>query len=676
VGNAILEIVVFFDGIKLFLLPYEHQSVFNKGFVSQIDFETIYPLVAPKILENEEIEVVFRSSYAFDKASLQAYLSDLKNVIKESQQVLPMLINSSSHTVCLWYDKLTEKWAYVDTNDFARYPDNGSYTRELNDDELASSLLESFSSNSYTAFSIEIIEKKRNENRNIRNKLQQISPSPAEQAVRYDSHNAGLFYIACGNGDLGIVKELLKCSKGNSRSPLVDINHPLNGDFFTPLLVACQNGHIDVVKILLEHGVDINKASITQDTPLTMACDCGRQDITRLLLEHIPVLSNKEGQRLFEIVCRKGYPDLLRELLDNSKVNSDMIDSNQLLLTACKNGHVHILNELLTNSKVRIKDINKNQLLLVACENGHVDILKELLNNQQANVDLVYANQLVRAACKQGHLNVLNYILTNLPLNIPNLDVKELLFIACSNGCASIVKEILINPKFDIEKMEGNKLLDEACHKGHLDVVKELLTNPKINIYRDPDEEDTSLYIACEQKHARIVKELLKNSEVKVNNTNGLGQSLLYIACSAWSDSNIESVEALLNNKVHPIDIDQPNIVDETPLMVACSKQSMNIVKQLLEHNADILCKRGDGKTALDLAVLHYNEGIIDALLMDVLKRKLSINHTLAEEGTLSKIEKKVSIMNSCSYRETMNNSRSSREIDELGHRGDLAPFQ
>eukprot|EP00740_Mantoniella_antarctica_P021007 CAMPEP_0198679328 /NCGR_PEP_ID=MMETSP1468-20131203/2517_1 /TAXON_ID=1461545 /ORGANISM="Mantoniella sp, Strain CCMP1436" /LENGTH=69 /DNA_ID=CAMNT_0044417869 /DNA_START=14 /DNA_END=220 /DNA_ORIENTATION=+ len=53
----------------------------------------------------------------------------------------------------------------------------------------------------------------------------------------------------------------------------------------TPLQMATQNGHLTVVKVLLEAGADANKALNDGFTPLQVAAQCGHPAVVKVLLE-------------------------------------------------------------------------------------------------------------------------------------------------------------------------------------------------------------------------------------------------------------------------------------------------------------------------------------------------------------------------------------------------------
>jgi methionyl-tRNA formyltransferase len=87
--------------------------------------------------------------------------------------------------------------------------------------------------------------------------------------------------VACQNNDNSIVGEIVEFIK--------DVNET-NIRGWTPLIVACYNGALDIVSLLISHGADINKSNMNGTTPLMYAKDyalkSGNLDIINILLSN------------------------------------------------------------------------------------------------------------------------------------------------------------------------------------------------------------------------------------------------------------------------------------------------------------------------------------------------------------------------------------------------------
>lgn len=120
----------------------------------------------------------------------------------------------------------------------------------------------------------------------------------------------------------------------------VDINKP---DYFgnTPLHFASKFGCDSIIKLLLEHGADINKVNISGRTPLAIAIIAGQNNIVKILLEHyidlyeqelytctFPVLPTSNSSNITElkevqneVVTRSQILSLLHILFETRTVN-------------------------------------------------------------------------------------------------------------------------------------------------------------------------------------------------------------------------------------------------------------------------------------------------------------------------------------------------------------------
>jgi len=105
------------------------------------------------------------------------------------------------------------------------------------------------------------------------------------------------FYICCARGNIDLVKEMLKYRndpEGIKSSALkehieyyesigdLDINKE---HYMTPLMVACETNHLEIVKLLLENGADLHYVDKYGRNALLRAIDFTNVDIIKYLLE-------------------------------------------------------------------------------------------------------------------------------------------------------------------------------------------------------------------------------------------------------------------------------------------------------------------------------------------------------------------------------------------------------
>ncbi|WP_298628309.1 ankyrin repeat domain-containing protein [uncultured Legionella sp.] len=333
----LFELFSFYEGIELYLAPYNHVDVFNNRYFLQMNLDEIYALTHPMKLGDDHLTILFDRAYVFRQTGLTDYLKDLETGVGNYPNV-PILINSSNHCVLLKYNKHNSEkpWMYVDTNDFERYPNLSNYYRELNSKELTRSLFYSLSNNSeHIVFNIILVTNKNHllfEN----SALEQLSNQPqisSDQAVMYDLYGVGLLYLSCQYGYVKTIKQLLTYEN-------IKINAATN-DGATPLYIACQNGHVEAVKLLLAcKDIKVNAADECGSTPLYIACQQGHIEVIKLLLRHKDIKVNKamnNGVTPLSIVCQNGYLSMLVLLLQSEHIDVNCIVSGQntSLLAAC-----------------------------------------------------------------------------------------------------------------------------------------------------------------------------------------------------------------------------------------------------------------------------------------------------------------------------------------------------
>jgi ankyrin repeat protein len=131
-----------------------------------------------------------------------------------------------------------------------------------------------------------------------------------------------------------------------------------------------MSGHIEIVKLLLGGGADINKADNDDRTPLWKAARKGHFEIVKLLLDSgvDPNKASKYGVIPLNCAAYNGDIEIAKLLLDSgADIHKADADGNTPLYIASNNGHVEIVKLLLDAT---YNDIADKVLVAVSQQNN------------------------------------------------------------------------------------------------------------------------------------------------------------------------------------------------------------------------------------------------------------------------------------------------------------------
>ncbi|NWI68607.1 ANR17 protein, partial [Todus mexicanus] len=224
--------------------------------------------------------------------------------------------------------------------------------------------------------------------------------------------------LAASGGYVNIIKILLNAgAEINSRqvpfSPFLSQVFKLG---ISPLMLAAMNGHTAAVKLLLDMGSDINaQIETNRNTALTLACFQGRTEVVSLLLDRKANVEHRAKTGLTPLMeaASGGYAEVGRVLLDKgADVNAPPVPSSRdtALTIAADKGHYKFC-ELLIRAHIDVRNKKGNTPLWLAANGGHLDVV-QLLVQAGADVDAADNRKItpLMAAFRKGHVKVVRYL--------------------------------------------------------------------------------------------------------------------------------------------------------------------------------------------------------------------------------------------------------------------------
>ena len=194
-------------------------------------------------------------------------------------------------------------------------------------------------------------------------------------------------WMACEKGHLEIVRLLVEAgadkdkAKNSGETPLL-VNEiasvsVVHGSGETPLYIASANGHLEVVRLLVEKGADMDKGRDNGLTPLLAACYAGHLEIVRLLVEAGADKDKvkNDGCTPLLVASITGHLEIVRLLIEAGadKDKADTTDCWTPLYIASYKGHLEIVRLLVDAGadKDKANDAGLTPLFVASLEGHH-----------------------------------------------------------------------------------------------------------------------------------------------------------------------------------------------------------------------------------------------------------------------------------------------------------------
>jgi ankyrin repeat protein len=347
--------------------------------------------------------------------------------------------------------------------------------------------------------------------------------------AKRDDANVTALILASQNGHLEVVQFLLDAG--------ADVNVETN-DGATALMVAAHNCHLEVVQALLAAGADVNARMLDGKTASMLAPDHGNQEVSQLLNE-----TSERIEDFFDAVRSGDVNQVSAMHAAKANVNWKDSDGNTALICASQEGHLETVQVLLTAmADVNAKNEYGETALMWASRNCHKGIVQTLLASKaNANAKDVDGNTALIWAALYSHLEI--------------RDNKQK------------------NPNFQ----------EDNFRHRLLEIVLALLAAGA----------DVNAKTAHFSTKARIGASLRGRKDLPIS----LTLSFKY-ECDAMAE--VDAISRMTDGN--------------TALMEASSIGHIEMVLALLEAGADVNARRRDGRTALIAALSNGNQEIVKLL--------------------------------------------------------------
>lgn len=310
----------------------------------------------------------------------------------------------------------------------------------------------------------------------------------------------------------------------------------------TALSIAAQNGHKEIVELLLENNADVNARSRVEEFPrfsgsvkfsnstlvdsrsvhqtgttaLFAACAQGQEKMVHLLLENgaDANLLREWDDHPIHAACKGQHTGIVKLLLERgADVNAEVGVMGRTPLYIASNAGFKELAVVLIEGGAHINKLVKtfggvDTALMIACSNNHLNMV-ELLLEKRADVNIQGASFPLHSACKNENMEMVQLLVEH----GADVNIKREYGNSLAYARSLEIAQFLIDHGADVNaRGEAGNALVKASEEDCLDIVRILIENgADVNAKGTKDEHGNALFKASSEGNYEVVQLLLES---------------------------------------------------------------------------------------------------------------------------------------------------------------------
>ena len=161
----------------------------------------------------------------------------------------------------------------------------------------------------------------------------------------------------------------------------------------TALHSSCQFGHLELTKLLLQHGASVHKLNKNNQTPLHLAARYGHVDILAWILDNYNFdmkMKDFQGLTSLHTAALNGQSSCYSVILQHRPdLNIKAKNGNTPLALACQTGQIETVRSLLQHGAGVSHNRNGYSPLHIAAMINHADVVEMMVKEYRWDVNIV-----------------------------------------------------------------------------------------------------------------------------------------------------------------------------------------------------------------------------------------------------------------------------------------------